>query len=400
MYIFFVASIILTIFLIPKTLKRTKQYWDIKDTPTVSPGGAVMGQCEIVGTAQMKVEDNESQPPLLISPFSKTECVWYSITLSHLIKIEDNYTWSGFYNEQIDAFSLCDKYAKINIYSKNAEIESSKIFYDQIIPVDNILEYFQAKLGNPEINNIFEIAKKEKIAVTENVIKNGQNLFVHGSIDCELNNAQLVVGNKGEEKIFVSTIGEKSVIRNRLLISLGVHILTVVSMIISLSLGFETFGKSVSPIRQSIAFYILIALYFVVFNYFRSYNRYIRFLQRIRFIDSTIAVVLKRRNDLIPKLIDTIELLNQHEIDTQELISQLRANSGHDSIKLFLATFEKYPEIKSSENFLNLQHELGRTEEKIAMARSFRNDAVLFYNNYRNTFSGFMLKPFFSQINQ
>ena len=56
--------------------------------------------------------------------------------------------------------------------------------------------------------------------------------------------------------------------------------------------------------------------------------------------------------------------------------------------------------LKVSVNFMQLQFELGRTEEKIAMARSFLNDSVLNYNNLRATFVGILYSPFFKKIDR
>ena len=142
---------------------------------------------------------------------------------------------------------------------------------------------------------------------------------------------------------------------------------------------------------------ILIAFYFLFFNYFRSYNRLVKLLQTINSADSTIGVVQKRRKHLIPQLIDAVANAKLQEFDTQTLITQIR-NTELDTTKSVSLLLEQYPSIKSISNFVHLQNELARTEEKIAMARSFRNDAVLNYNNFRPTFSGMVLKPVFKQI--
>lgn len=94
---------------------------------------------------------------------------------------------------------------------------------------------------------------------------------------------------------------------------------------------------------------------------------------------------------------DSVANAKFQEFDTQTLIAQIR-NIELDTTKSVSALLEQYPAVKSISNFVHLQNELARTEEKIAMARSFRHDAVLNYNNFRSTLSGMVLKPVFKQI--
>ncbi|WP_407656792.1 LemA family protein [Litorimonas taeanensis] len=109
-----------------------------------------------------------------------------------------------------------------------------------------------------------------------------------------------------------------------------------------------------------------------------------------------IAVQLKRRADLIPNIVDTVKAYAQHErqlfIDVTE--KRNAALSAGDNPKArgaaegalaqpvtrLLAVAEDYPDLKASQNFLDLQNELSETEDKIEMARRFYNGAVRQYN--------------------
>lgn len=113
-----------------------------------------------------------------------------------------------------------------------------------------------------------------------------------------------------------------------------------------------------------------------------------------------VGVQLKRRYDLIPNLVDTVQGYASHERSVFEEVAQARAaainahgpaaqaqaeNALSGALKNLFAVAESYPELKASENFLNLQGELSDTENRIAYARQYYNDAVMGYNNATQT---------------
>ena len=107
---------------------------------------------------------------------------------------------------------------------------------------------------------------------------------------------------------------------------------------------------------------------------------------------SDIEVQLKRRADLIPRLVDVVKGYANHERDVFRDVVKARnaaLTAGGDvglrgaaeynvaaQTPRLLALKEDYPELKSNQNFLNLQEELTETEDKIEMARRFYNGAV------------------------
>ena len=133
------------------------------------------------------------------------------------------------------------------------------------------------------------------------------------------------------------------------------------------------------------------------------YNRITVLENRIQNAWGQIDVQLKRRNDLIPNLLETVRGYAAHE---QGLFAELgrarerslRASSVPEqaeasaqvsaALKNVFAVAEAYPELRANENFLALQGELSETEDKIAYARSFYNDAVLRFNNAIETVPG------------
>ncbi len=133
------------------------------------------------------------------------------------------------------------------------------------------------------------------------------------------------------------------------------------------------------------------------------YNRITVLENRIQNAWGQIDVQLKRRNDLIPNLLGTVRGYAAHE---QGLFTELGAarersltalsipeqaeasNQVSAALKSVFAVAEAYPDLKANENFLALQGELSETEDKIAYARSFYNDAVLRFNNAIETVPG------------
>ena len=110
---------------------------------------------------------------------------------------------------------------------------------------------------------------------------------------------------------------------------------------------------------------------------------------------SQVDVVLQRRADLIPNLVETVKGYMQHERQTLESITQARAASMNaasigqkaqadlmmtGALRGLFAVAENYPQLKANENFLKLQNRISELEERIADRREFFNDDVNTYN--------------------
>ncbi|MBA3726618.1 MAG: LemA family protein [Armatimonadetes bacterium] len=151
------------------------------------------------------------------------------------------------------------------------------------------------------------------------------------------------------------------------------------------------------------------------------YNGLVSTRQQTENAWAQIDVQLKRRYDLIPNLVETVKGYMNFEQETlQKVIEARSAAMGATGVKQqadaentltralggFFAVAEQYPDLKASENMSRLQEELSSTENKIAFARQFYNDAVMNYNTkieqfpssiFANTF-GFKKKELFEII--
>lgn len=126
-----------------------------------------------------------------------------------------------------------------------------------------------------------------------------------------------------------------------------------------------------------------------------TYNALVRLKNQVKNSWSQIDVQLKRRNDLIPNLIETVKGYAKHEKGTFEKVTEARtqvmkagsveekaeaSNMLSDTLKSLFAVAENYPDLKANQNFLQLQEELSGTENKIAYSRQHYNDMVMLFN--------------------
>lgn len=119
-------------------------------------------------------------------------------------------------------------------------------------------------------------------------------------------------------------------------------------------------------------------------------NRIVSLEEQIKESSSSIKVQEKRRLDLINNLVDTVKSYNNYESSTLEAVTQARSkiDSGDiDGAKNVLnAVAEKYPELKSNENYKQVMTEMATTENLIANYRENYNNQVKGYNKYIRKF--------------
>jgi LemA protein len=133
------------------------------------------------------------------------------------------------------------------------------------------------------------------------------------------------------------------------------------------------------------------------------YNKLISEKQAVTEAWSDIDVQLKRRHDLIPNLVSTVQGYAKFEKSLLIQITQFRTqaltlnndnmdqksrieNDITDKIKTIMMTAEAYPDLKASQQFLDLQKQLSQTEDEIASARRIYNSNVANFNTDIGTF--------------
>jgi LemA protein len=140
------------------------------------------------------------------------------------------------------------------------------------------------------------------------------------------------------------------------------------------------------------------------------YNRLVALRTRVDNGWSQIDVQLRRRYDLIPNLVETVQGYAKHEREVFEHVTEARSraidagtvpdqaaaeNQITTGLRQLFAVAEAYPELKANQSFLALQEELTGTESKIAYARQFYNDQVMRLNTLIRSFpSNLIAKTF------
>ncbi len=157
---------------------------------------------------------------------------------------------------------------------------------------------------------------------------------------------------------------------------------------------------------------IFLAVVVIVAVVVAIYNSLIVLKNQVKNAYAQIEVQLKRRHDLIPNLVETVKGYMEHESQTLENVvkaRQIAMNMTPDAkmqavsenvlsgaLKSLFAVAENYPDLKANQNFLALQEELVSTENKIAYARQFYNDAVMGYNTKKEMFPNNIIVSMFS----
>jgi len=155
----------------------------------------------------------------------------------------------------------------------------------------------------------------------------------------------------------------------------------------------------------------LVVIVVIAFIYY--YNKFVLLGNRIENSLAQIDVQLKKRADLVPALVKIVKGYAKHESRIMDSVTKARADmlkagsiaskiKAGDALQQALgrvfAIAENYPNLKANENFLQLQTELSAIEDKIAYARQYYNDSVLYLENASERFPGvFFFKLFGKQ---
>ena len=158
--------------------------------------------------------------------------------------------------------------------------------------------------------------------------------------------------------------------------------------------------------------FIIILLIFII----RIYNKLVALKNQVDAAWSDISVQLKRRHDLIPKLVEVVQQYAQYEQAVLTRVTTLRSESKklenineddlketglieqelEQQIKKLVILAEDYPDLKASEHFIELQRELSIVEDTLQHARRFYNGAVRLLNTQIDSFPDLIMARLFN----
>jgi LemA protein len=169
-----------------------------------------------------------------------------------------------------------------------------------------------------------------------------------------------------------------------------------------------TSGKRNLIIVGVIALVLIGSLYFFVTG---NYNNFVSLDEAVKGSWAQVENQLQRRYDLIPNLVETVKGYAKQEKDVLIEVTNARAKVGgaanvpekisannelSSALSRLLVVVERYPDLKSNQNFMRLQDELAGTENRIAVERKRYNDAVRTYNIAIRSFPANLLAGMFN----
>jgi hypothetical protein len=149
-------------------------------------------------------------------------------------------------------------------------------------------------------------------------------------------------------------------------------------------------GNTPQPVAAVVAGLVYVCAWTATWSVM-VYNSVVALRQRVNQAWANVDVQLKRRHDLIPRLVAVVQGMREHEQETQALVTALRnqveatapGQPGPDPeavTPVLMAVRERYPAITANENFMQLQEALVDIEQRVALARSYYNDVATFFN--------------------
>jgi LemA protein len=156
---------------------------------------------------------------------------------------------------------------------------------------------------------------------------------------------------------------------------------------------------------------VIVVLAGLTYSFFQgNYNRFVTLDEGVKSAWAQVENQLQRRYDLIPNLVETVKGYAKQEKDVLVEVTNARARVGgaatvpdkinannelSGALSRLLVVVEKYPDLKSNQNFLRLQDELAGTENRISVERKRYNDAVQSYNVAIRSFPANLLAGMF-----
>ena len=356
----------------------------IVNLPTSKTQGVFIGLVELKGTA-------ECEHPVR-SYLAEIDCVYYHYSVSEQWEREvvETYTdsegksrtrtrtesgWTTLDSNTVGVpFYLQDDTGVVLVRPEGAEIRPRSLFHEVCHQYDPL--YYEK---GPR-RSIMDSTGRRRF--TESGIPLHQRIFVVGKARERNDVVAAEVADDDNAKLYLLTVESEEEVVSRLgWTTNGWNFLGL-----ALAAGG---GAAAAQAGGAFLFGGVYLLVWFITSMISLFNQLIDVRNRLRQGWSTLEVQLKRRFDLIPRLVSVVDAFQSQEGEVLAMVAALRAemdqynatDSGqHGMAPRLNLIVEKYPELLAQKSFQQLQEQLVETEQRIALARSYFNDIATAYN--------------------
>ena len=360
----------------------------VKDVPTCKTTGVFIGLVELKGTA-------ESECPLEC-PFSNTPAVWFQWSVKEEWRRTRTVTETNSEGKtvtrtvvdtgydtiasggQTQKFYIKDDCGLLRIDPEKAKIDAKGVFFESCTMGDPL--YFQCGVSTPVHGSVGRrVYSETAIPLHHDIYVIGKSRVREDAVAAE------IAWHKDAPLFLISTSTEDEVANTRG----GLGCLCALFF-----MGGILFGAYQALGREYLAYTGLGAGGVVLAVWAWTVHLSIVELRNHALqARSNVDVELKRRYDLIPRILSVVSGMRNCEQTVLKEISELRAQTGYRSVDdaaagqvvsvtpVVGAIMERYPQLNSNDQFMNLKKNLVETEQRISLARHYFNDTVLNLNN-------------------
>ena len=370
----------------------------VEDVPTSKVKGVFYGLNEVKGAVK-------SDAPLQ-TYLTERPSVWHEWSISEHWKKTESYrdkdgnrktrTKSGWRKVDsgggIQAFFLLDDTGELLIEPEGAKVDAPSTMSRSCGPSDPL--YY----GKGPVGAIANSTHRRRFS--ECSLSPGDELYVLGSAKLREEVAQPMIAKNKEARYFViSSKSEAQIIRSKSLWAFFIFLfsfftaMTIPVVAITVETGMEVqeaFYQNPGWVVSAGAGFLAVA---GLFYLSLLYNGLIRVRNRLSHALSMIEIQLKRREDLIPRLLECVKGISEYESQVHELLASVRSavtavgsqtmeigeeiNKGFGLVGGLFALSENHPNLSADQNYASFMKELVDTEDRIALARAFYNDSLL-----------------------
>jgi hypothetical protein len=389
----------------------------VEDVPTSKVKGVFYGLNEVKGSVK-------SDAPLQ-TYLTERPSVWYEWSISEHWKKTESYrdkdgnrktrTKSGWRTVDsggsYQSFFLKDDTGELLIEPEGAKVDAPSTLSRSCSPTDPL--YYGKGPDGAIANSTYRRRFSERSLTPDD------DLYVLGPAKLREDVAQPMIAQSKEARYyFISTKSEAQIIRSK---SIWAFFIMLFSFVAALTVPVvaitgETGMEPLEVLRENPGWMVLSGAVFLavagLFYLSLLYNGLIRVRNRLTHALGLIEIQLKRRHDLIPRLLECVKGISKYEREVQELVATVRSSAasgtgreageigeeisqGAGLVGGLFALSEKYPNLSADQNYASFMKELVDTEDRIALARAFYNDSFLALQDRLLTFPDVLVAKWF-----